>query len=79
MSDDTEQWTIDQVAEYLEYSGPNARGSARRTMSRLGVKATHRPGPTGRVQAYYPAAEVRAAQAARPGKGARTDLEGGAA
>lgn len=34
----------------------------------------HRPGPSGRVVAHYRADEVRAAHAARPGKGARTDL-----
>jgi len=65
-------WTIDQVAEYL---GAASTGSARRTLSRWGVKAVaYRPGPSGRVVAHYDPAAVRAAHAARPGRGARTDL-----
>ena len=67
-----ELWTADQVADYL---GAASTGSARRTLSRWGVRAVaYRPGPSGRPQAYYRADEVRAAHAARPGKGARTDL-----
>ena len=67
-----ELWTADQVADYL---GAASTGSARRTLSRWGVRAVrYAPGPSGRVVAHYRADEVRAAHAARPGKGARTDL-----
>lgn len=66
-------WTIAQVAEYL---GAASTGSARRTLSRWGVRAVaYVPGPTGRVEARYDAQAVRAARAQRPGRGARTDLD----
>lgn len=70
-----EQWDIDQVAEHLGHKGPSAAGSARKTLSRLGVKATaYRPHPeSGRPQARYNAQEVQEAQKGRPGQGARTD------
>lgn len=72
MSDGTrELWTIAQVAAHI---GASSNGSARRTLSRWGVRAaTYQPGPH-RVQARYNADQVRAAAAARPGRGARTDL-----
>ncbi|GGT65366.1 hypothetical protein [Streptomyces purpureus] len=71
MSDNTELWLIAQVAEHLGYEGPNANASARRALSRLGVKAvTHRPTDSSpRPHALYDAAAVQAAVAARPGKG----------
>jgi hypothetical protein len=71
MSNDTELWLIAQVADHLGYEGPNANASARRTLSRLGVKAVmHKPTDASpRPQAHYDAAEVRQATAARPGKG----------
>jgi len=70
MTDDSrELWTIDEVAAYLGYSGKSATGSARSTMSRLGVEAVSRqPGRGGK--SLYDAAQVRAAQAARPRPGA---------
>lgn len=68
-------WTAAQVAEFMQYTGPHANGTARKVMSRLGVAAVHRMGPSGRVQAYYPEEQVRAAAAARPGQGARGDLK----
>ncbi|NNJ04135.1 hypothetical protein HHX38_08305 [Streptomyces sp. PKU-MA01144] len=70
-----EQWGIGQVAEHLGYKGPSAEGSARKTLSRLGVKAAaYRPHPdSGRPQARYNAAEVQEAAKSRPGQGARTD------
>lgn len=73
MTDDTgELWTIDQVADYLGAASPD---SARRTLSRWGVKAVrYEPGPSGRPMAHWSADAVRAAKAARPGRGARTDL-----
>jgi len=62
-----ELWTAAEVAEYL---GAASSDSARRTLSRWGVKAVaYRPGPSGRVVAHYRADEVRAARAARPGRG----------
>ncbi|MFE2346502.1 hypothetical protein [Kitasatospora cineracea] len=71
MSD--ELWTAAQAAEYLGAATP---GSARRTLSRWGVKAAeYAPDPnSGRVTARYRADDVRAAKADRPGRGARTDL-----
>lgn len=73
-----ELWSIDRVADFLGYSGPSATGSARRTLSRLGVVAVARePGRGGK--SLYDAGQVRAAQAARPGRGARTDRTGGTA
>lgn len=70
-----ELWTIDEVAAFLGYSGDAATGSARKTMSLLGVTAVARqPGRGGK--SLYDADRVRAAQAARPGRGARTDRKG---
>ena len=64
-----EQWTTVEVATHLGV----APESVRNTLSRLGVKAVARqPGRSGLN--LYDAAEVRAAAAARPGRGARTDL-----
>lgn len=75
-----ELWDIDRVAEHLGHKGPSATGTARKTLSRLGVKAdSYRPHPdSGRPQAIYRAQDVRDAQAARPGRGTRTDLKGDA-
>lgn len=64
-----ERWTIAEVTAYL---GAASTGSARRTLSRWGVTAVARqPGRGG--QSLYDPEEVRQAQAARPGRGARTD------
>jgi hypothetical protein len=72
-----ELWDIAAVAEELEYAGPSAAGSARKTLSRLGVQAAvYRPHPDSkRPQALYRAGDVREAQAKRPGRGKRTDLK----
>lgn len=69
MSDTTDTWTIDQVAEYLGLQP----GAARGTLSRWGVQ---RAGLTDdpRPKSLYHAADVRAAAANRPGRGARSDL-----
>ncbi|QKW31476.1 hypothetical protein HUT11_35525 (plasmid) [Streptomyces seoulensis] len=74
MTNDIEQlWTIDEVAAFFEYEGASATGSARKTLSRLGVAAAARqPGRAGK--SLYRVAEVKAAHAARPGRGKRTDL-----
>ena len=69
MTDDIELWTIDQVVAYLKASSP---GSARRTLSRWGVKAVaYRPGPSGRPMAHWSASTVRAAVQTRKTRRAR--------
>lgn len=69
MTDDTELWTIDQVVTYLKASSP---GSARRTLSRWGIKAiAYLPGPSGRPMAHWSADAVRAAVQARKTRRAR--------
>ncbi|MEU3603067.1 hypothetical protein ABZ714_30810 [Streptomyces sp. NPDC006798] len=53
-----------------------APGSVRKALPRMGLKpVAYLPGPNGRPMAYYDAAEFRTAAAARPGAGARTDLD----
>lgn len=67
-----ELWSAAQVADHLGIQP----GSARGTLSRWGVRAVrHEPGPSGRVEARYSAAQVRQAAADRPGRGHRTDLK----
>jgi len=62
-------WTIAEVAEFL---GAASTGSARKTLSRWGVTARSRqPGRAG--ASLYSETEIRAAKAAAPGRGARTD------
>lgn len=69
---DRELWSITRVAEHL---GAASTGSARRSLSRWGVRAVdYQRGPSGRPEARYDAEEVRTAAADRPGRGARTDL-----
>ncbi|MFF0052578.1 MULTISPECIES: hypothetical protein [unclassified Streptomyces] len=64
-------WTIAEVAEYI---GAASTDSARRTLSRWGVRATGRePGRGG--ASLYDREQVRTAKAARPGRGARSDLK----
>lgn len=64
-------WTIEDVAAYLDIKPSSARGA----LSRMGVRAhSFRSHPdSNRAQALYDPAAVRAAQAERPGQGARTD------
>jgi len=66
-------WTIGDVAAYLGIQPSSARGA----LSRMGVRAhSFRAHPTShRAQALYDPEQVKAANAARPGKGARTDLK----
>lgn len=65
-------WTIAEVAAYLGVKP----GSARGTLSRWGVRAVdHHVDGNGRAHSLYNPDEVRAAHAARPGRGARTDLK----
>lgn len=67
-----ELWSIQDAALFL---GAASTGSARRTLSRWGVAAVrHEPGPSGRVEARYDAAQVRQAAASRPRRGAGTNL-----
>ncbi|MFG2913370.1 hypothetical protein ACGF0D_10825 [Kitasatospora sp. NPDC048298] len=69
-ADPDETWTIDEVTTHI---GAGSTGSARKTLSRLGVEAASRaPGRAG--QSIYSTAEVMYAHATRPGRGARTDL-----
>lgn len=61
-------WTINDVAQHI---GASSTGSARRTLSRWGIRATqYQPHPeSGRIQALYPADQIRATKASRPGRG----------
>ncbi|MER7688808.1 hypothetical protein [Streptomyces sp. NPDC097610] len=66
-----DRWTIAAVAEHI---GATTAGSARKTLSRWGVKAVGREaGRSG--ESLYDPKQVRAARAARPGRGTRTDLK----
>ncbi|TRV72586.1 hypothetical protein FKN01_29820 [Streptomyces sp. 130] len=71
MPNTSELWTRDEVADYLGI----APGSVRRQMSRWGIERTDtiRHPHSGRALARYSAAAVKAARAAAPGQGARTD------
>jgi hypothetical protein len=64
-------WTIDDVAAYLGVKPSSARGA----LSRMGVRAhSFRSHPQShRAQALYDPEQIRAANAERPGQGARTD------
>ncbi|MET8694667.1 hypothetical protein ABZV65_19240 [Streptomyces bauhiniae] len=67
----TTLWTIAEVAAHLGIKP----GSARGTLSRWKVRAVDRQiDGHGRAHALYDPEEVREAAAARPGRGARTDL-----
>ncbi|GAX57352.1 hypothetical protein [Streptomyces olivochromogenes] len=69
MAAEPERWTIAEVASYL---GAASTGSARKTLSRWGVKAVARqPGRAG--ASLYDAEQIRAARSSAPGQGARTD------
>lgn len=65
-------WTIDDVAAHLGILPSSARGA----LSRMGIRAVRfRPHPTShRAQALYDPEQVKAGNAARPGRGARTDI-----
>lgn len=68
---DIEVWDGQQVADYLGIS----LDSVRRQMSRWDIQRVGTgESEAGRVTALHSAARVRAAHAARPGRGARTDL-----
>ncbi|MGW0347551.1 hypothetical protein ACWDX8_13215 [Streptomyces anthocyanicus] len=68
---DFEAWDVQQVATFLGIR-PD---SVRRQMSRWDIpRAGTGESQAGRVTALYNAAQVRAAHAARPGRGTRTDL-----
>lgn len=71
---DFEMWDAQQVAAFLGIS-PD---SVRRQMSRWGIQRFGTgQSQAGRMTALYNAAQVREAQASRPGRGARTDLTAG--
>lgn len=62
-----ELWSVRECAEYL---GSKSLGSARKTLSYLGVKAAeYARNERGRPEARYDPGEVMAAQVARPGRG----------
>ncbi|MFI1485814.1 hypothetical protein [Streptomyces sp. NPDC020747] len=65
-------WTIDDVAAYLGIQPSSARGA----LSRMRVRArSFRAHPQShRAQALYNPEQVKTANAARPGRGKRTDL-----
>jgi hypothetical protein len=66
-----ELWAISEVAAYLGVQP----GSARGTLSRWGIRRVGTgESKAGRITALYNADQVRAAHAARAGRGARTDL-----
>lgn len=68
---DIEMWDVQQVADHLGI----APASVRRQMSRWEIqRVSTGQSEAGRVTALYNAAKVRSAHAARPGRGARTDL-----
>ncbi|MDP9607891.1 hypothetical protein ACFV4E_15325 [Streptomyces hygroscopicus] len=68
-----ELWSAEQVAEEFGFA---SAASARRALSRWGVRATkYQETDSGRVQALYDAAQVRAKHASRPGRGHRSDLQ----
>ncbi|WP_228916868.1 hypothetical protein [Streptomyces sp. DH20] len=69
MPDDTtlELWDAQQVADFLGVQP----GSVRRQLSRWGIeRAGTGTSAAGRITALYRADQVRAAHAARPGRGA---------
>lgn len=71
-----ELWTAEHVAEHLGYRGASAAGTARKAMSRWGVKSELRLHPESRrPQARYRSGEVQDAAKSRPGQGARTDRQ----
>lgn len=67
----SELWTTTEVAEHI---GASTVKSASRSLGRWGIKPVSRqPGRSG--ENLWDAEQVRQAKAARPGRGARTDLK----
>jgi hypothetical protein len=65
-----EQWTTAQVARYLNVTP----ASARRQLAEWGIRPAGREAGRDGQNLYDPAT-VRAKHEARPGQGARTDLQ----
>ncbi|MFE3144286.1 hypothetical protein [Streptomyces scopuliridis] len=63
-----ELWTVSMVAKYLGFTGDSANGSARKQLSRWGLKSEGRE-PGRRGESQYAADQVKAAHANRPGRG----------
>jgi hypothetical protein len=64
-----ELWSAAEAASFM---GAATAASARHTLSRWGVPAVeYRPSASGRVEARYDAAAVRAAKEKAPGRGRR--------
>ena len=62
-------WTIQDVAQHI---GASSTGSARRTLSRWGIRATqHHIDDHGRAHSLYNPEEVRNARDSRPGRSRR--------
>lgn len=67
-----ELWTTQQVADHLGVT----RDAARKQLSRWGITAAYRyPEARNLYGSLFRASQVRAADASRPGRGARTDLK----
>lgn len=66
-------WTLERAAYFL---GASSTDSARKTLSRWGVRAVARESGRG-GQSLYDAEQVRRERSSRPGQGARTDLRVG--
>ncbi|MFB8122166.1 hypothetical protein ACFVG1_13345 [Streptomyces bacillaris] len=70
-SEPEEIWTTQDVADHLGIT----RDAARKQLSRWGIKATYRYAEARNLYgSLFLASQVRAAHAARPGRGTRTDL-----
>lgn len=63
-----ELWPVSVIAKFLGYTGDSATGSARKQVSLWGLEPQGRE-PGKRGESLYSADEVRAKQAARPGRG----------
>jgi hypothetical protein len=73
-----EPLTLEDIGRWeLKSQAKNPAKTASGVMAKLGLKPfTYHPHPeSGRPQALYRAGDVRKALAARPGRGARTDLK----
>ncbi|MBT2467876.1 hypothetical protein J7E97_08305 [Streptomyces sp. ISL-66] len=74
-----ELFNLEHIGRWvLESKAKEPAKAAAAMVSKLGIKPfNYRPHPeSGRPQAWYVSGEVRDALAARPGRGARTDLQG---
>lgn len=69
-----EEWTTEQVAAFLGYTGDSAEATARGWLARKGIQPVARePGRAGKN--LWPTDQVRAKREAWDGRGRRADLE----